>query len=103
MQGTGSGSAPPSSPTLQARFKLRLARLRLEEAAAIRREVKEERERDRSFQLSMKNLEVESAFRLCQLELQGSHALGNVTLSSNSNAAFNVSKHVSFPFSVRLR
>ncbi|CAL8345322.1 unnamed protein product [Boreogadus saida] len=38
--GSGSGSAPPSSPTLQARFKLRLARLRLEEAAAIRRVVR---------------------------------------------------------------
>ena len=43
----------------------------------------------------MKNLEVESAFRLRQLELQGSHALGNVSLSSDSNAVFNVSKHVS--------
>ncbi|CAL8253898.1 unnamed protein product [Boreogadus saida] len=73
---SGSGSAPPSSPTLKARFKLRLARLRLEEAAAIRKEAKEERERDRTFQLSMKNLEVESAFKLRQLELQGSHALG---------------------------
>ncbi|CAL8261759.1 unnamed protein product [Boreogadus saida] len=40
---SGSGSAPPSSPTLKARFKLRLARLRLEEAAAIRKEAKEER------------------------------------------------------------
>ncbi|CAL8345275.1 unnamed protein product [Boreogadus saida] len=77
--GSGSGSAPPSSPTLQPRFKLRLARLRLEEAAAIRREAKEERERDRTFQLSMKNLEVESAFKLRQLELQGSHALGWMT------------------------
>ncbi|KAK0133286.1 hypothetical protein N1851_031200 [Merluccius polli] len=72
--GSESGSAPPSSPTLQARFKLRLARLRLGEAAAIRREAKEEREKDRAFQLSMKNLEAETAFRLRQLELQGSHA-----------------------------
>ena len=77
--GSESGSAPPSSPTLQARFKLRLARLRLEEAAAIRREAKEEREKDRAFQLSLKHLEAESAFRLRQLELQGSQAVGNVT------------------------
>lgn len=99
VTGSGRGSTS-SSPRLEARFKLRLARLQCEEKVAIRREEREEREKDREFQLSLKRLEAESAFKLRQLELQESNSASNVTspsfrLPSEAAATFNVGKHIS--------
>lgn len=78
-------SSPGSK--LDARLKVRLARLQLE---------KEEREFQLHRELELRKLEAET-IKLRQLEMQANsvHSAVNIQSSSTSSAAFDVSKHIS--------
>lgn len=78
-------SSPGSK--LDARLKVRLARLQLE---------KEEREFQLHRELELRKLEAET-IKLRQLEMQANsvHFAVNIQSSSTSSAAFDVSKHIS--------